>query len=135
MTSLSFVAPCTDGQLRLVGGYVDNEGRVEICLNNEWGTICDDNWNTNDAEVVCSVLGFGYTGEASWAVGPVNQVNNKSCFLLFQMLWNLPMPTSVLELVISFWTMLAALGQSHLSLIVPILQLSIAPLVIVRMLE
>ena len=66
MTSLSFAAPCTDGQLRLVGGNVDNEGRVEICLNNEWGTICDDNWNTNDAEVVCSVLGFVYTGEASF---------------------------------------------------------------------
>ena len=63
MTSLSFAAPCTDGQLRLVGGNVDNEGRVEICLSNEWGTICHDYWSTNDANVVCSVLGFADSGK------------------------------------------------------------------------
>ena len=61
-----FTAPCTDGQLRLAGGNVDNEGRVEICFNNEWGTICDDNWSTNDANVACSVLGFSSTGEISY---------------------------------------------------------------------
>ena len=55
-------APCTQGQLRLVGGYVDNEGRVEICLNNEWGTICDDNWGTTDANVACRELGFSGSG-------------------------------------------------------------------------
>ena len=60
--SFSLAAPCTDGQLRLADGNVDNEGRVEICLNNKWGTICDDNWDTNDANVVCSVLGFAGTG-------------------------------------------------------------------------
>ena len=63
MTSLSLLAPCTDGELRLVGGNVENEGRVEICLNNEWGTICDDNWSTNDANVACNILGFSSTSE------------------------------------------------------------------------
>ena len=63
MSFLSFTAPCTDGQFRLVGGNVDNEGRVEICLNNEWGTICDDNWSTDDANVACAVLGFSSNGE------------------------------------------------------------------------
>ena len=63
MASLSLAAPCTDGQLRLAGGNVDSEGRVEICLDNEWGTICDDGWSTNDANVACSVLGFASTGE------------------------------------------------------------------------
>ena len=58
-----FSAPCTDGQLRLAGGNVDNEGRVEICLNNEWGTICDDYWSTIDANVVCSVLWFADNGK------------------------------------------------------------------------
>ena len=63
MTPLCLAAPCTDGQLRLAGGDVDNEGRVEICLNNEWGTICDDGWSTSDANVACRVLGFASTGE------------------------------------------------------------------------
>ena len=58
-----YTAPCTDGQLRLAGGNVVNEGRVEICLNNEWGTICDDNWSIEDAKVACSILGFSNTGE------------------------------------------------------------------------
>ena len=62
-TSLSLSAPCTNGQLRLVGGYVLNEGRVEICLNNEWGTICDDNWDTSDANIACGLLGFSITGQ------------------------------------------------------------------------
>ena len=52
-----------DGELRLAGGNVGNEGRVEICVNNDWGTICDDNWDANDANVACGVLGFATTGE------------------------------------------------------------------------
>ena len=56
-------APCTTGQLRLAGGNIANEGRVEICINNVWGTVCDDFWGSADATVVCRQLGYSTQGQ------------------------------------------------------------------------
>ena len=56
-------APCTTGQLRLAGGNIPNEGRVEICMNNVWGTVCDDLWGSTDATVVCRQLGYSTEGD------------------------------------------------------------------------
>ena len=53
---------CTNDTIRLVGGQSSNEGRVEICINGVWGTVCDDNWDKYDARVVCRQLGLPYTG-------------------------------------------------------------------------
>ena len=51
-----------DGDIRLSDGRTDLEGRVEICLDNEWGTVCDDGWEEEDASVVCRQLGFSPEG-------------------------------------------------------------------------
>ncbi|XP_060607114.1 deleted in malignant brain tumors 1 protein-like [Ruditapes philippinarum] len=49
-----------EGAIRLVNGYDRYSGRVEVFYNGRWGTICDDNFNNNDARVVCRVLGMNY---------------------------------------------------------------------------
>ena len=49
---------CPEGAIRLQGRPVANEGRVEICNNNIWGTVCDDDWDFADVIVACFQLGL-----------------------------------------------------------------------------
>jgi deleted-in-malignant-brain-tumors protein 1 len=52
------VDDCNEGDVRLVNGVQANEGRVEICFNNQWGTVCDDSWGPEEAQVVCRQLNY-----------------------------------------------------------------------------
>ena len=54
---------CTDGDVRLVGGNTNNEGNVQICYRNTWGSVCDDYWDSNDGNVLCNELGLQPYGE------------------------------------------------------------------------
>lgn len=53
---------CVDGDIRLIGGSTVLEGRVELCKNNAWGTLCDDGWDHFSARIVCRQLGFSVSG-------------------------------------------------------------------------
>ena len=53
--------PCVTGDVRLQGNN-SAEGRIEICINNIWGAVCNDSWDNRDAQVACKQLGFSSTG-------------------------------------------------------------------------
>lgn len=58
---------CTNGDIRLIGGSTQMEGRVEICYGSSWGTISDRFANQFEARVLCRQL--GYSSESMFYLG------------------------------------------------------------------
>ena len=54
---------CINGDVRLEDHTESvRDGRVEMCLNRVWGTVCRNQFSEDDAEVVCSQLDFDRDG-------------------------------------------------------------------------
>ena len=53
-----------EGEVRLIGGEGDYEGTVLVFRSYRWGSICDAEWDIEDADVVCNQLGYPGAQEA-----------------------------------------------------------------------
>lgn len=49
---------CEDGDMRVVNGSSVLEGRLEVCINNAWGTVCDRGFGSSEARVVCRKINY-----------------------------------------------------------------------------
>ena len=49
---------CNEGDLRLTGSDMANEGNLEICQLDMWGSICNTEWSEANSNVACKELGF-----------------------------------------------------------------------------
>ena len=62
-TCCVFPDDCEDGEVRLQDGTASSNGRVEVCQNGIWGSVCSSQWDDTDASVVCRELGYDPQGE------------------------------------------------------------------------
>ena len=75
-----YVADCEDGELTLIDGDTESEGRLEVCLDQRWGSIGSKGWTQLNTVVVCNYFGYETSGKVS--------VKNKKYHGAYQVLLN-----------------------------------------------
>ncbi|XP_011409399.1 PREDICTED: neurotrypsin-like, partial [Amphimedon queenslandica] len=75
---------CEEGAVRITDGLIENEGRLEVCVDGVWGSVCDDGWDKTDAHVACQQLGFSelepeayFGSKFGVSIGPIVYSNIK----------------------------------------------------------
>ena len=56
---------CHNGDVRLSEGQTEWEGRLELCLNQRWGTVGSNGQTAINSQVVCNALGYDFSGIAT----------------------------------------------------------------------
>ena len=88
---MEFIASCSDGEVRLVEGESEWEGRLEVCFSRRWGTVGSDGWTQTNAQVVCNDL--GYESDSGIVCGyylamPVYASFKHNIYIIFSLMYN-----------------------------------------------
>ena len=59
---LQATVDCEEGEVRLLDGTDPSNGRVEVCQNGIWGSVCTSQWSVSNTRVLCRELGFESEG-------------------------------------------------------------------------
>ena len=88
-----------------------------MCIGGLWGSVCDDYWSTNNAQVVCRELGYGDDGQNYTKVSTV--IFNNIHTILLQEFWHCQQPTLVRLQAPSIWALYTALEMNLICSIAP----------------
>ena len=81
---LTGTSNCQDGGIRLIGGEMEREGRVEMCFNGVWGAVCANGWDDITANITCSQLGYSL-GNHTFILSGLS-ITNRRTFLIYHSL-------------------------------------------------